>query len=270
MANDIIITFFGTRGSTPVCAKEYMKYGGNTTCIAVETKQGLSILDCGTGMQHLQQEYFEKRGYRRADIFISHIHWDHVQGIPFFSPFFDRNCSFRIYGELRKTMCLQEQIEGILKSPMFPVKADALLADMEYMDFKCTDSIETCSGIVDTIRTEHPNTCTGYRFSFGDKRICFLIDCEMTNAACEELAADADILIMDAQYTQEEYPAKIGWGHSTYVSCCEFARKCGVQRLVLTHHDPFRKDIELDSMQKAAAMLLPGAVFASDGMRIEL
>lgn len=267
--NNITITFFGTRGSTPVSGADYMKYGGNTACIAFETDGRLMILDCGTGMHSLQQEYFQKKGYKEADIFISHIHWDHVQGIPFFAPFFNKECRFDIYGEERKKMSIGEQIEAILKSPMFPVKADALLAQMEYKEIICGEKTETDMGIVDAIRLHHPNVCTGYTFHIGGKKICSLIDCENTNEEIIRFAEGADLLIMDAQYTKEEYAVKQGWGHSTCESCCRFAEASGAGKLVLMHHDPFHTDSMLDLMQHTVRDY-PGTVFAYDGMKLLL
>lgn len=270
MENNITVTFFGTRGSTPVSGKEYMEYGGNTTCIALETDSRLTVLDCGTGMQSLQKEYFEGKGYKEADIFISHIHWDHVQGIPFFSPFFNKECRFRLYGECRKGMTFQEQIESILTSPMFPVKAEALLADMGYRDVECGRTIETPFYSVDTVRLNHPNICTGYCFHIAGKKICSIIDCENAGEEIHRFAMDSDLLMLDAQYTDEEYPAKRGWGHSSYESCLSFARECRAKKAALVHHDPFRNDRMLKELQETAEEILPGTVFAYDGMKLML
>lgn len=264
------ITLYGTRGSTPVCGAEYTRYGGNTTCVTIETKEGLFIIDCGTGLQSVQKKLFHTGKYEKANIFISHLHWDHIQGAAFFAPFFSKDYKFVIYGEERYGKSLQEQLNGILESPMFPVKPDAFLADMQYSDITCSQRFEVNGMMVDTIRLDHPDICTGYRFTCGDKKICMIGDCEQHREEIEEFAKGADVVIFDAQYTDSEYISKRGWGHSTWQQGCGFAQKCRVGQLILTHHDPFRTDEQLDIIQEKAAEYYGKALVAFDGMCITL
>lgn len=261
------VIFYGTRGSTPVSGREYLEYGGNTTCIAIRTGRRLLVVDCGTGMQALQRELFDKGLYRSADIFISHLHWDHIQGIAFFAPFFSPECRFSLYGEERCGDSIQEQIQSIMSSPMFPVETDAFLSDMEFHTIVCGECIRLEDIRVDTIRLSHPNVCTGYRFQAEGKRVCVIADCEQTTDEILEFAGRADLLIYDAQYTKEEYEDKKGWGHSTWEAACSFARKCRADRLILTHHDPSRTDKALETLQRRVVKAFPEAVFAYDGMR---
>lgn len=264
------LIFYGTRGSTPVCGKEYMEYGGNTTCIGLEAEDKLFILDCGTGLMSLQKMQFDTEHYRSAHIFITHLHWDHIQGIAFFGPFFAPGCEFEIYGERRYDKSIREQIESVMESPMFPVQADSFQAKMDYRDVSCGDRIQIGGVAIETIRLDHPNVCTGYRITYGGKSVCLAGDCENANEEIEAFAMGADVLICDAQYTDAEYPAKKGWGHSTWQRCCQLGEKCRAGKLILTHHDPSRTDMELEALKKELRKNGYGenAVFAFDGMEL--
>lgn len=249
---------------------EYTRFGGNTTCIAFESAGKLIIVDCGSGLLALQKELFDTRRYSSAEIYITHLHWDHIQGIAFFNPFFNKYNSFDIYSESRYGNGIGEQIKGIMNSPMFPVNADAFQANISYHDILCGQTCKSSIARVDTIRLEHPNICTGYRFEMEGKIVCVICDCEKTDEAAEKLIAGADVLIYDAQYTKEEYQLKKGWGHSTWEDGCRLAKKCRVKQLVLTHHDPFRSDQALEQMQEEARKDFKEAFFSYDGMQMIL
>lgn len=264
------IIFYGTRGSTPVSGRKFMGYGGNTTCIAIRAGRQLLVVDCGTGMQDLQREEFEGGQYREASFFISHLHWDHIQGIAFFTPFFSPACSFHIYGEERYGDTMQKQIESIMQSPVFPVEAEAFQSKMVFHTIECNMPIQEGEVLVETVRLNHPNICTGYSFSYHGKKVCVVADCEQPDEEILRFAQNCDLLIYDAQYTQEEYRSKAGWGHSTWEEGCKFAKQCNAGRLLLTHHDPGRTDSMLHEMQEAAADRFSQALFAFDGMSIHL
>lgn len=264
------ITFYGTRGSTPVSGSEFLKYGGNTTCIAFQADDTLLILDCGTGILPLQKDLFQSGRFRSAQVFISHIHWDHIQGIAFFGSFFNPNCHFDLYGEARYGATLRQQVDGIMNSPMFPIEADAFGAEMNYHDFICGDTLHANGIRVETCRLDHPNICTGYRFYYQGKSICMVGDYEHGSDAPVEFAKGADVLIYDAQYTNQEYPAKKGWGHSTWEEACRFADQCNAKQLLLTHHDPARTDDMLDKLQILVEQRRPGTLFAQEGMVINV
>lgn len=264
------ITFYGTRGSTPVSGQEYLYYGGNTTCIAFEAEGSLLVVDCGTGLQRLWKDKFSTMEYNNASFLISHLHWDHIQGFAFFNPFFQSEYTFSLYGEARYGNSIAEQIEQIMKSPVFPIEADAFQASMEYHTISCGDRLHIQGFTVDTIRLDHPNLCTGFRISHDGRSVCVISDSEKTSPDVLSFAQDADVLIYDAQYTQEEYEKKVGWGHSTWEEGCAFAKSCRAGRLILTHHDTYRTDKELDELQRKATNLFQNAVFAYDGLRIKL
>lgn len=264
------VIFYGTRGSTPVSGRRFMGYGGNTTCIAIRAGKQLLVVDCGTGMQDLQREEFDNGCYKEASFFVTHLHWDHIQGIAFFAPFFSPKYSFQIYGEERYDNSMKEQIESIMQSPVFPVDADAFRSQINYHTIECGTSIQDGEVTVDTIRLNHPNICTGYRFNYHNKSVCVIADCEATDEQVRKFAQGCDLLIYDAQYTKEEYEDKKGWGHSNWEAACEFARECEAGRLLLTHHDPGRTDSKLHEMQEEAAKRFSQALFAFDGLSVRL
>lgn len=262
------LEFFGCRGSTPVSGAQFLKYGGSTTCIALYMGERLFVVDCGTGLMPLQAALFDTGRFSRADVFLTHIHWDHVQGIPFFGPLFSPACRFDFYGERRLEMGLQQQIGLVMTAPVFPVTMDAFHAGIAYHDIPCGGTLELDGVLVRTCRLRHPDVCTGYRFEWEGKSVCVAGDYEHGGEEPLELARDADVLVYDAQYTDREYEGKRGWGHSTWRKGCELAAKCGAKQLLLTHHDPWRTDAQLDEMEAQAREIFPGARFAAERLRV--
>lgn len=266
----IEFTFFGCRGSTPVSGPQFVKYGGNTTCFALITDSRLLIVDCGTGLAPLQSAMFNSGRFQHADIFLTHIHWDHIQGIPFFGPFFIPGRRFTFYGEARDEVPLRQQLSRAMEPPMFPVRMESFNAEIAYHDISCGDCLELGEIRVKPFRLRHPDICTGFRFEAEGKSICIVGDYEHGEGGPIEAARDADLVIYDAQYTDAEYPSKVGWGHSTWRQGCAFAQECGAKQLILTHHDPWRDDSALDAMEEEARLIFPSVRFASEGMRIKL
>lgn len=228
----------------------------------------LIVVDCGTGLLTLYQELFEnKQLFDGADIFLTHVHWDHIQALAFFPPVFSDQYHFSIYGEKRLGKVLSEQIDGAFCPPIFPVHINAL----GYHEINCGDCLNVGNGVeVRTTRLTHPDICTGYRFTYHGKSVCVVSDYEHGGDEPLEFARDADVLIYDGQYMPEEYEKKRGWGHSTWVAGCDFARRCSAKMLLLTHHDPMHTDVKLAKMQEAVTKEMPGALLVWDGMRIAL
>lgn len=269
------LEFYGTRGSTPISRQDVVKYGGNTTCILIHVDERDFIIDCGTGLLNMQDYILKKDGSKRINIFLTHIHWDHIQAIAFFAPFFIKKYKFDFYGEYRYKSNLRKQIADVMDSPMFPVCIDAFNAEIEYRDIQCGNKYCIDGVFIDTIRLRHPNICTGYRFTYGDKSICLLSDFEHSQYKGEDdvyitFAKNCDVLIYDAQYTTKEFEAKLGWGHSTWEKAIEMAQKANAKRVFMTHHDPMRKDSELDKLQETVEKIMPSAIFAKEGMFFEL
>lgn len=288
------IRFWGVRGSIPSPGRKTVRYGGNTTCIEIETDDGATIiLDAGSGIHPLSHSLLKKLPLS-CSIFITHTHWDHIQGLPFFVPVFIPGNHIRIYGAVDPV--LQKDIGDILSRQMeycyFPVREAELKADIQYSSLHERQTVEIGSAVVTNIVMNHPVLNFGYRIDCNGRKIFFTGDNEplyniyqpgddyhteyenqisRKNAMLADFIRDADVLIADAAYTEKEYPAKKGWGHGTYDSCIEMAKNAGVQTLYLTHHEPLRSDDELDSIQKQMSEIkaLPVCI-AYEGLEITL
>lgn len=266
------VTFFGTRGSTAISSSDTVRFGGNTTCILINAGQQTLIYDCGTGLLPLQSRFLSTEGYRQADILISHIHWDHIQGIAFFAPFFMPEFRFEIYGQMRNGLTVADQIKAMMDSPMFPIAPDAFRAQMIYHNVQTPERFRLGQVEVETLALNHPNICTGYRLWYQGYSLTLMMDYEheADDQAAVEFARNCDLLIYDGQYTDQEYPAKKGWGHSTWQQGLSFAARAQAKRLVLSHHDPMRTDLALNRLQEAIGLIDPYAAFAYEGMVIDV
>ena len=267
------IRFWGVRGSIPSPGPRTVRYGGNTTCIEVETDDGQTIiLDAGTGIYPLSQVLLWKMPVC-CSIFITHTHWDHIQGLPFFVPFFIPVNSIRIYGGFDPV--LQRDIGEVLSRQMeycfFPVREAELKADIQYRPLYEKQTVEIGSAKVTNIVMNHTVLNFGYRIDCNGKSLFFTGDHEklyniyesgddsyleyenlisLKNVMVADFIRGVDILIADSAYTEREYPAKKGWGHSTHDMCVDMAREAGVKALYLTHHEPLRDDDELDQIER--------------------
>ena len=265
------IRFWGARGSLPVPGPSTLRYGGNTSCVEVETARGtLIVIDCGTGAYGLGQHLLATRKTRlRGHILISHTHWDHIQGVPFFAPLFAADTSWRIYAPKGMSQSLRDALAGQMQYTYFPVRLDELGAEISYHELvEGTLDIDGVS--VSTRYLNHPALTFAYRIEADGAVLVYASDHEphshhMANGQgdlegedlkhCQFLTG-ADLVIHDAQYTAEEYPSRVGWGHSTIEYALAVCRQAGVKSLALTHHDPNRTDDAIDRMlEKARADL---------------
>lgn len=248
-----------------------MRYGGNTTCIEVETDEGQRIIiDAGSGIHPLAQSLLKKMPLS-CSIFLTHTHWDHIQGLPFFTPIFIPMNNIRIYGAFDPV--LQRDIRDALNRQMeycyFPVREAELKADMQYSSLSEGQTIAIGSAKVTNIIMNHTVINFGYRIDCHGKSLFFTGDDEplyniyrpgddcydeyehlisKKNAMLADFIRGVDILIADAAYTEQEYQTKKGWGHGTYDACIAMAEKAGAQALYFTHHEPQRSDEELDQI----------------------
>lgn len=244
------VTFWGTRGSIPVSGPAFARHGGATTCVSLQIEGGDAhtpshvILDGGTGLADMGRT----APPQDALIFQTHMHWDHVQGYPFFTPFFVPDDQFLLHAVPREGRTLREVLDEQMQLPNFPIRLDQMPADLRFMDLHTRASLSY--GQLSTRWTEvaHPSGSTAYRFDLGDRSVVFTGDVEVQEGSFDdlvELSQGADILIMDAQYTPEEYESRRGWGHSTPHDAVDVAVAAGVRRLLLTHHDPSHDDAQL-------------------------
>lgn len=291
--------FWGVRGSIPSPGRRTVRYGGNTTCIEVCTDDGtLIILDGGTGIFPLAQN-LPARLPVKANIFITHSHWDHIHGLPFFTPLFVRGSLVRLHGAPDPvTGNGIEHVMGVqLQNSYFPVSETQMAATIEYCTLTPGAPVQVGDAEVGNVVMNHPVTNLGYRITCNGKSVFFTGDHEQfgneypgddprhapqqawieQRERAIDLAMDrVDALIMDCSYTIEEYPAKRGWGHGTFDAALDTAKRVGARTLYCTHHEPTRSDDELEAAFAAAlarhSPLPPGldAVLAYEGLEVTI
>ena len=273
------VTFYGTRGSIPVCDPRLnAEFGGNTSCILLTFDNGrIGILDAGTGIRKLGNDLLASSVEQHDNIFIgfSHTHWDHIQGFPFFKPAYDprQNLTLAIYGKGREERSLEQAFHSQMQSSYFPVPLSKLGASITFMETEAR-TFTTPSGIHITAELHaHPGGAFGYRITEGDRTLVYCTDVEhgeRIDPRVVALAEGADLLIHDAQYTPEELEEKKGWGHSSWLQAVEVAEQAGVRRLACFHHDPEHDDEFLRDIERQVRRRLPDAFLARDGGEIVL
>lgn len=257
----VAIKFWGVRGSTPCANKENVRYGGNTTCVQVELpfSDKLLVLDSGTGIRNLGNYLVEFRNKVSGHIFITHPHWDHIQGFPFFKPIYDAENHFDIHMPPQVTGGCREILSGHLTKTFFPVTLDMFDANLEFITQQ--NNLKEYDGYsVEYMLANHPINTAVYKIRVAGKTIVFCPDNELkpmeekTNAyfykKLKEFFRNADILIHDAQYNLKSYRTKVEWGHSAWQTVVDFAQRSGVKNLFLTHHDPDSDDEYLEQLDE--------------------
>ena len=272
------LRFWGTRGSIATPGPGTNHFGGNTSCIELTTPTGHCLmLDCGTGARLLGNRLLVAAGSSpiHATILLTHTHWDHIQGFPFFAPLFVSGNSFEFYGPERSRLSLRDVLAAQMGHPYFPVSLDQLAARTTYHGL--TEGTHHLAGLKITAQSmNHFSATLGYRIEVGEESICYLSDHEpyfepvwrdgappgqidSIREPGDRRHADfmrgSSIVIHEAQYTPEEYPSKRNWGHSTYAYAVQMAAAAGVRRLFLTHHDPAHDDSFLRDVEDRARAL---------------
>ena len=277
------VKFWGVRGSIPCPGPLTVKYGGNTPCIELRLRDtGRQIIvDAGSGIRelgNLMMAHDLPKGPIDTDIFLSHTHWDHIMGFPFFTPGYLPTTKLRIHGPVTlEGGSLEQVMAGQMTYRYFPIREVELAADITYVELK-EDRIDLGNGLMLTTKyLNHPILCLGYRFEYQGKVFCTAYDTEPfrnlfpsdpedpdydelmveegrlvadeQNQAVEQFIAGADLLVYDSQYTRQEYESsKLGWGHTSLEYACEAAGRVGVKAVALFHHDPMRSDDQLDQL----------------------
>lgn len=261
------VTFWGTRGSISTPGRNTEKYGGNTPCVSVRCGDTMIILDAGTGIRNLGIELTEEpedlRKGLSLHLFLSHTHWDHIQGLPFFQPAYFKDAKLTIYGSPNKERFLASILKDQMDYEYFPVSMAAFAADITIQDIS-QDVIQLGPVVVDwQEQVCHPGGSVRYRLTLQEKKIVYATDVELdylfgqeeTPREKKDLAdgymefiRGADLLIADGQYTGAEYPAKVGWGHSSIPLLLDVASRCRVKQLAVFHHDPQHSDNFLDDL----------------------
>lgn len=284
------VTFWGTRGSIPTPGAATARYGGNTPCVAVEGAGGqLVVLDAGTGIRALGVELVANlNGAARVEILLSHAHWDHIQGLPHFKPFFAPGNSVRIWGTRQGTASLESILRQQMDPAVFPVPLDALSASLTVQQL---DAEEFSIGEfrVRTMKLRHPGTTLGFRLTpaTGGPSMAYVTDNELGAGGQYEVPASwrrdfvaflkgVELLIHDAMYTPTELEQHRGWGHSTYEETVTLALDAAARKLVLFHHEPEHDDKAMDALLASARKFTKQrggsleVIAAQEGMKVTL
>ncbi|HEX8802791.1 MAG TPA: MBL fold metallo-hydrolase [Acidimicrobiales bacterium] len=275
------VSFYGTRGSTPCPCEMNRRYGGNTSCVALESPgHDPIILDLGTGLRFFGETQ-ARDGTFRGSALVTHLHWDHVQGLPFFTPILAPGARLDIYGPPQGGSTLSEAFHKFISPPFFPVTVEELYGQMSFTDV-ARDDIELDGAKVRVRDVPHVGTNNGYRVEMGGGSVAYLADHQMPHDGSHTVADDVlelcdgvDVLIHDAQYTRAEFAMKSHWGHCTVDYALFVAREAGAKRLVMFHHDPARDDDQLDALlaqvrDQAAGTSVSEVVAAYEGLTISL
>jgi phosphoribosyl 1,2-cyclic phosphodiesterase len=271
------VKFWGVRGSTPTPQAGNLRYGGNTSCVEVRFGDHLYIFDCGTGFRTLgQQLETESNGKPiAAHIFVSHFHWDHIQGIPFFRPLYENSQNRFVFHSSPRTRSLQRVMEEQMASPYFPVDTSEMKAQRHFYDIEEGQTQLDDHATMRAMWLNHPQGCMGFRLETKEGVLVYATDNEPGDPIFDQnvrkLAEGADVLIYDAQYLPEEYEAnRRGWGHSHWREAVNIVMQSGAKELVLFHHDPDHDDTVIDKVVQEARNYFPKVRAAAEGMEMKI
>jgi phosphoribosyl 1,2-cyclic phosphodiesterase len=275
------LTFWGVRGSTPTVDPATWRYGGNTPCLELIAPDGTQfILDCGTGLRILGSHWSEPQAgqFPKTHILVTHYHWDHIQGMPFFAPLYAPNNEFHFYSFRSKFLgrdSLKQVFETQMALPYFPVDMSAMSAKRKFKELAGGDSFKAGENKITAQWLNHPQGCLGFRIETPAGTVVYATDNEpgdpKLDESLRELAAGADIFINDAQFVPEQLATtRRGWGHSSWLEGVRLARDVEARTLVLFHHDPDSTDRMVDTILRHAREEFDSVFAASEGMVITL
>jgi phosphoribosyl 1,2-cyclic phosphodiesterase len=272
------VTFWGVRGSIASPGPDTSQVGGNTSCVEVSHAETLVVLDAGTGIRKLGEQLMARGGPLKITLMLSHLHWDHIQGLPFFLPLYRGDSEVQILGPCNPHGSLLQVLSTQMTGPTFPVRFSELPARVRVRELRPGERFELGPLSIRTARTNHPGGGLAYRLEAQGRSVVYATDTE--HYACLDpvlasLAGGCDSLIYDSQYSPEEYRgerggSKVGWGHSTFEAGAELARACGAGDYWMFHHDPQRSDEQVALLERRAQALFARSLAAREGQSLEL
>jgi phosphoribosyl 1,2-cyclic phosphodiesterase len=265
--DELKIRFLGVRGSLSAPGAATAGVGGNTSCVEVSAGDTRIVFDAGSGLRSLGEQLVA-RGPTETTILLSHLHWDHIQGLPFFTPIYIPGNRVEVVTGWNGVMPLEAALRRQMCAPFFPVDYEEVSNQLRPRELKNGSQFTIGNVRATMAKLNHPDPVYGYRLELGGSSVVYATDTEhysCVDPTLRKLAAGADVLIYDAQYTPEEYPGKVGWGHSTWMAGVELARAAGVKQLVLFHHDPRRSDAQVADIEARACAQFAGASAAREG-----
>jgi phosphoribosyl 1,2-cyclic phosphodiesterase len=272
MSSTFHVRFHGVRGSLATPGLATAAVGGNTSCVEVTCGDTRIVLDAGTGLRGIG-DALATTGGSETTLLLSHLHWDHIQGLPFFTPIYLPGHRVEVISGPNGVLPLEAALRRQMSAPFFPVDFEEVSSQLRAREARAGEALAIGPATVRMARLNHPDPVWGYRIEHAGRSVVYATDTE--HYACVDpvlarLAAGADVLIYDAQYTPDEYPGKVGWGHSTWAAAVELARAAGVKTLVLFHHDPRRSDGAVAELEARAREVFPSVMAAREGMVVDL
>jgi phosphoribosyl 1,2-cyclic phosphodiesterase len=269
------VKFWGVRGSIACPSPRHVGFGGNTSCLEVTCGEERIVLDAGTGIRGLGHE-LRKADVRRAHLLLTHTHWDHINGFPFFSPAFDSARHFKIMaGHLSEEGGVKAVFAGQMAQPTFPIPLETMAGQLEFEDFHAGDTFTVSPGVVvKTAPLNHPSGATAYRIEHAGKALCYVTDTEHIVGKPDQsvlgIIEGADLVVYDSTYTDDEFPSRISWGHSTWQEGVRLCRAANVKQLAIFHHDPDHEDPFMEALEVEARDAWDGAFVSRETMVVTL
>ena len=280
---DINVEFWGVRGSVPSPGAETIRYGGNTSCISITADNKILILDAGTGIRNLGSSIIGQLDLK-IFVIITHTHWDHIQGFPFFTPIYQPNRPVHMFPTLHKKNLVLSSLIDQMDGAHFPITPDQVPSNFNFITENPLEFLAKSGFHLELVPMNHPGGAFGYKIKLDDIVICYFTDNEIDPPYPKSIDFDeltkqcknADVLIHDAQYTEDDMPLKHGWGHSLISQVTDLGKNANVKNLVYFHHDPDRTDDELDAQLENASKSLQDTgssvkpYFAYEGLKLTL
>lgn len=262
----------GVRGTMPACGTEYAQYGGNTSCFSIETREGLIIIDAGTGISNVTSELATRKYLPPITVLFTHFHMDHILGLPYFAPIYNKRAKITLMADPGRGACWKETLRTFVGNPFWPVGLSDTASVMDLQDLP-DKSMQVCGVKISWFNVPHPQKCVAYRLEWNKTSVVVATDAEYAedniDPAFVDFCRNTEFLICDSQYTPEEYSTRHGWGHSTPGAAGRIALSAKVRNLLLTHHSPRRRDSEMADILGLATKVFPGAVLATENMVLQ-